>query len=71
MAKEIKPKQVRGGTSTEGKEKTSMYIEIPTLDSLKYIEYHDDRTRTDIVNEALIDYIAKWEKKNGPVPKKS
>jgi hypothetical protein len=55
---------------TQGKEKTSLYIQLELLSNLKYIEYKDDRTRTDIVNEALTDYIAKWEKKNGPVPKK-
>ena len=52
------------------KEKTALYINIDTMKALKYIAFTDDVTRTDIINEALVDYIAKWEKRNGPIPKK-
>ena len=47
-----------------------LYINVDTMKALKYIAFTDDATRTDIINEALVDYIAKWEKKNGPIPKK-
>ena len=49
-----------------GKEKTSMYIESVKLDKLKYISFMDRKTQTDVFDEAFSDYIAKWEKKNGP-----
>ncbi len=70
MAKAKSTNSQKKISSTQGKEKTSLYIQLDLLSDLKYIEYKDDRTRTDIMNEALVDYIAKWEKKNGPIPKK-
>lgn len=39
--------------------------------ALKFISFTDEKTQTDIINEALGDYISKWEKKNGAIPKKS
>jgi hypothetical protein len=69
MAKAKHPDLKEGTRSSRSKEKTGLYIFTDILESLRYIEYKDDITRTDIVNEALSDYIIKWEKKNGGVPK--
>ncbi len=55
---------------TEDKEKTSLFMLKPHMKALKYISYADEKTQTDIINEAMGEYITKWEKKNGPVPKK-
>ena len=37
---------------------------------LKYISFKDEKTQTEIVNEALQEYFSKWEKKNGLIPNK-
>lgn len=55
---------------TPDKEKTALYISTESIKALKYIAFTDDVTRTDIINEALTEYIARWEKKNGLIPKK-
>jgi hypothetical protein len=33
-----------------------------------YIAVMDEKDKTDIVEEALLDYISKYEKKNGQIP---
>lgn len=62
MAKKYSPE--------EEKEKTSLFMNKQYMRALKYISFTDERTQAAIINEALSEYIAKWEKKNGPVPKK-
>jgi predicted transcriptional regulator len=52
------------------KTKTGLYINDDVLKCLKYIEYTTDKTRTDILNEALIQYIKQWEQQNHKIPKK-
>jgi hypothetical protein len=56
--------------TTPVKERTSLYIQPELFQNMKYVIYKDEVTQTDIVNEALTEYFAKWEKKNGPIPKK-
>ena len=50
------------------KERTSMYLDPATVWGLKYVALMDAKTQTDIIQEALNEYLGKWEKKNGPVP---
>lgn len=54
----------------ESKERTTVILRTEMIRNIKYIAFTDEKTQTDILDEALIDYVAKWEKKNGPVPKK-
>lgn len=56
--------------ATQGKERTSLYLKQGILKNLKYVAFMSEKTQTDIIDEALTDYIAKWEKKNGAIPKK-
>lgn len=60
-----KAKPVTNSDKMPAKEKTVLYIEQNVLACLKYIEYKDDRTRTDVLNEALTDFISRWEKRTG------
>lgn len=58
------------------KARTNLFIEVDLVKKLDYIANMEfainsrKATRTDIVNEALTDYVAKYEKKNGPIPVK-
>lgn len=61
MAKSTNP-------TPQGPKKSLFNIEEKMKKQIKYIAFTDERTQTDIVSEALVDYIAKWEKKNGPIP---
>jgi hypothetical protein len=63
MAKASKPKQ-------EGPKKSLFKLEPSIQKQLKYVSFTDEKTMTVIVNEALTDYLSKWEKKNGPIPDK-
>jgi hypothetical protein len=55
-------------SSGEDKEKTSLFINKDIMRTLKYISFINQRTQTEIINEVLGEFVAKWEKKNGPVP---
>lgn len=57
-------------TANEGKEKTSLNLEKRVIKSLKYMALFSNTTQTDLITEALSDYIKKWEAENGPIPKK-
>lgn len=67
MTQEIKPGK---------KQRTNLFIELQLLQKLDYIAgmqfalTREKATRTDIVNEALSEYVAKYEKKNGVIPTK-
>ncbi len=53
---------------SEPKDRGSLYLTPPTMWKLKYIALMDNNRQSDIIEEALVDYFAKWEKKNGDVP---
>lgn len=55
----------------EQKDRGSLYLTPDAMWKLKYIALMDQTTQTSIIEEALTDYFNKWEKKNGPVPKKA
>lgn len=57
--------------TNDDKEKTSLYIQKDLMKSIKYISFYDEKTQTDILQEALQEYVTRWEKKNGAVPKKA
>ncbi|MEJ7738519.1 MAG: hypothetical protein WKF97_13900 [Chitinophagaceae bacterium] len=50
-------------------ERTSLYLRSESMRSIKYISFRDERTLKDIIDDALVEYITKWEKKNGPIPR--
>ncbi len=50
------------------KDRTSLYLSPETSHGLRYVVFMDKRTQTEIIEEALIQYLERWEKKNGPVP---
>lgn len=50
------------------KERTSLFLKTDMIRSIKYVCFMDEKNQTQVVEEALTDYLAKWEKKNGPVP---
>jgi hypothetical protein len=62
--------------SESKKNRTNLFIEVDLLKKLDHIagmQYAIKGTqasRTDIVNEALAEYVIKWEKKNGVIPLK-
>jgi hypothetical protein len=50
--------------------RTSFIIDPVTNKKLNYISMMEEREKTDIVKEAFIDFIKKYEKKNGTIPVK-
>lgn len=58
-------------TTQEGKDRTSLYLAPEMIRSIKYICFMDEKNQTEVIIEALAEYITKWEKKRGPVPPKS
>jgi predicted transcriptional regulator len=46
---------------------TSFNIKPAVTDKIAYISFFSKRSKTDIVEEALTDYIRKYEKKNGEI----
>lgn len=54
----------------EGTVKASFNIDPAIVRKLRIIAALDGSTQTEILNSLLNDYIAKWEKKNGPIPVK-
>lgn len=65
MAKPIKAAQAESG-----KKKAGFELSILTIKKLSYIAVVDDVYQHQIAEQALTDYIEKWEKKNGPIPVK-
>ena len=51
------------------KKKTSLQLRADSVRAIEYISYKDKKTLTDLIDEALYDLIAKWERKNGAIPK--
>lgn len=65
MAKEIKQEK-----DAREKKRTSLILYADTFKKVKYISLMDEIDITEIVEEALNEHVAKWEKKNGAIPKK-
>lgn len=64
---EAAPSAERG---TKPGETRKTYLVTKELDGkVNKIAYWDRRTVKEVINEALSNYIAAWEKKNGPVDK--
>ena len=53
------------------KERTTVFLRVDMIRNIKYIAFTNEKTQTDIIDEALTDYVGKWEKKYGPIPKKA
>ena len=66
MAKGRKPKT----DQSEEMKRTSFILRTSISKKLNYIKVMDDAEITDLVDEALSDFIVKWEKKNGIIPVK-
>jgi hypothetical protein len=45
-------------------------IQAPLLKKLKYIAFQEETTQTALVENAIIEIIAKYEKKHGEIPVK-
>ena len=66
-------KSTKAAADQHGKEKKvkASYDLLPSrIYQLKYIAFHSEKKQTEILDEALADYIAKWEKKHGAIPVK-
>jgi hypothetical protein len=50
--------------------KTSLINKIDWITRKRSLDENGKVTRTDLVNEALEEFVNKWEKKHGPVPTK-
>jgi len=61
MAKQIIPKP-------ESKGRSSLYVSSNLLRSIKFIAFTESKKQTDIMEQALTEFVKRWEKKNGPVP---
>jgi hypothetical protein len=64
-------KGIKGSGPTEDvPTRTTLIIRPSIIRKLKYIALADGTTQTAIIDGELTDYVAKWEKKNGPIPVK-
>jgi uncharacterized protein YjaZ len=63
-------KTVKKEAKAEGREKktTSLILYSDTQKKIRLISVLDEKEITEIMEEALDEYIAKWERKNGPLP---
>ncbi len=58
---------------TDGNARITLFAQTSTVKKLDFIarkksfDTNEKVTRTDLVNEALADYIAKFEKRNGAI----
>jgi hypothetical protein len=48
--------------------KTSLINKIDWITRKRSLDENGKVTRTDVVNEALEEFVNKWEKKHGPIP---
>jgi hypothetical protein len=56
-------------TSTEGREKTTLYLNGDLFKKIKLITVIQNKeSQTETLHEALSEYIERYEKKNGPLP---
>ena len=65
-----KPGKTIKKESEPTKKRNTFFFLPETTKKVKYIAFMDEKTQTGIIEEALNEYIAKWEKKNGPIPVK-
>lgn len=52
----------------EAKGRSSLYVSSEVLRSIKFIAFSEEKPQTQIMDQALSEFIERWEKKNGPVP---
>ena len=57
--------------NSDSKERTTVILRTEMIRNIKYIAFSDEKTQTDIIDEALTEYVTKWENDNGPIPKKA
>lgn len=69
MAKGTKKVDDADGGKEETK-RTSFILRSILSKKLNYIKVMDNADITDMVDEALSEFVAKWEKKNGTIPVK-
>lgn len=50
------------------KERTTFYLSPDFKKKMKIVAALSDLSQTEIIADALTDYFAKWEKKNGKIP---
>ena len=70
MAKSTNPKGAGRKPALIQKSKTSLFVEPDIFKEIKIIAAIIGDTITDVVNEALKNYVKQWEQKNGDVPRK-
>jgi hypothetical protein len=65
-------KGVRGSSPREEDKpkRTTLIMQPAVLKKIKRIAFEEETEMTKIVDQALNDYITKYEKKHGPVPVK-
>jgi hypothetical protein len=69
-------KEIRNTTeigTKENESRTTFILNNDLQEKIKAIAYWDRLTIKDVVNSALLEAVAKWQKKNGevkPIPKK-
>lgn len=64
MAKGVKGSTPKGDNKPH---KTTFIIDPTLMKSVKYVSLVDDREITSIVDEALTDFIKKWEVDHGKI----
>lgn len=64
QAKKTKP----GENTGDEKERTSIFIKKELIRNLKYVAFMTSRNQTEVIDEALSEYVERWQKKNGPIP---
>jgi hypothetical protein len=63
----------KSSQTPEQNERFTLFAKTTIVGKLDYIarkqsfDKNEKITRTDLVNEALEDFVSKWEKKNGPI----
>ncbi len=53
------------------KEITILYLSTNVLKKIKMIALMEEQNQTETIDQALNEFVERWEKKNGPLPKKA
>jgi hypothetical protein len=56
--------------ATTTSKKSLFTLDTTIKKQIRYIAFTDETTQTEVVNQALTEYVQKWEKKNGKIPLK-
>lgn len=69
MAKKIKPTAAKDEV-VEEKERTTINLRTDIMKNMKFVALFDDKSLSEVMEAAMLEYLTRWENKNGALPQK-